>query len=155
MVTFRKMYAYERDLNLGPKALSKGYELLGNKALAIQYEEFVSNQDTKGRMGDPTGVKEYRSISMASLKKWKATFDSNFRKQVAFDYLNSIGDQTLSIQGYDKTELLSEVQSIKVKFSISAKDRIDIFYTKVVRYSKVNVMFGKKIGTWARSIFLS
>ncbi len=178
---FRKMYAYEQDLNLGPKALSKGYELLGNKALAVQYEEFVSspqeqvqkiceyldidvelsmlelfsNQDTKGRMGDPTGVKEYRTISIASLKKWKTTFNTRFRRQVAFDYLNSIGDQTLSIQGYDKSKLLNEVQGIKVNFSISIKDRIDICYTKVVRYSKVNVMLGKKIGAWARSRFLS
>ncbi len=178
---FRKMYAYERDLYLGPGALSEGYELLGNRALAVQYEQFVlnpqehlikicdyldidveeqmlesfSNQNTNGRMGDPTGVKEYSTISSASLKKWEATFGTSFRRKVAYDYLNSIDEQTLSIQGYEKNELLDEVQNINVKLSMSIKDRVDIFYSKVVRYMKANVIFGRKLGAWARSIYLS
>jgi hypothetical protein len=178
---FRKMYAYDGDLNTGPKALSEGYQLLGDKAFALQYEQFVSdplfytneicnylgldfeeemvdsfsNQDTKGRMGDPTGVHDYKSVSTASLNKWKKTFSTSFRRQIAYDYLNKIDEQTIATQGYDKKELLDEVQDIKVKYSCSIKDRIDLFYAKIVRYTKANMYFGKNTRAWARSRFLS
>jgi hypothetical protein len=179
--TFRKMYAYERDLNLGPKALSEGYELLGDKALAIQYEQFVSNpamyvekicqyldiefdvqmleafssQDTKGRMGDPTGVHDYKSVSTESLDKWKLTFATKYRKKIALNYLKSIEDSVLLAQGYNKTELIEEIEDIPAKQSKFLSDRVDVLYSVLVRYFKLNIFFGKAMNKWTRGRYLS
>jgi hypothetical protein len=179
--TFRKMYSHERDLNLGPKALSEGYELLGDKALAIQYEQFVSNpvmyvekickyldiafeeqmlesfsrQDTKGRMGDPTGVHDYKSVSTESLDKWKLIFATKYRKKIALNYLKNIEDSVLLAQGYNKTELIEEIKELPAKQSKYLSDRVDVFYSFLVRYFKLNIFFGKTTKKWARNRYLS
>ncbi|WP_198265488.1 sulfotransferase family protein [sulfur-oxidizing endosymbiont of Gigantopelta aegis] len=107
------LYAFERDLKQGPRLLSEGYELLKNKSYALRYEDFVkdpkkitkeiceyleikfdismlddfSHQNTEGNIliGDTTGEQSF--ISEKSLHKWKNTFDSTFRKKVAYKYI--------------------------------------------------------------------
>jgi len=179
--TFRKMYSHERDLNLGPKALSEGYELLDDKALAIQYEQFISNpamyvekiclyldiefdvqmlesfsdQDTKGRMGDPTGVLDYKSVSTEPLDKWKLTFATKYRKKIALNYLKNIEDSVFLTQGYSKIDLIEETENIPAKQSKYLSDRIDVFYSFLVRYFKLNIFFGKITKKWTRNRHLS
>ena len=178
---FKQMYAYERDLNYGPKALSEGYEILRDKAYAIQYEKFVINpekctkeiceyleidfdesmlssfskQDTKGRMGDPTGVKDYKSIDAKSLDKWKRTFDTSYRINYIKKYIESIDDKVLRVQGYTKNEIIEDINSLKVKNSFALKDRIDVAYSKLVQIIKSNIWFGRTTKVWAKNRFLS
>lgn len=178
---FRKLYLFERDLNFGPEALSRGCELLSNKAIAVQYEQFVSNPidaltkickyldleveksmldsfsnaDTKGRMGDSTGVFEYKSVSAASLDKWKQTFSTNYRKKIAAKYLNSIDESVLLTQGYEKKEILDQINNITDKRSVFIADWLDIFYSNLVCYAKLNIHFGKQTIKWSRKRFLS
>ena len=177
----KNMYAYERDLNYGPKVLSYGYELLKDKAYAICYEEYVTNpekytkeicnylelefdetmlnsfiiQNTKGRMGDPSGVKEYKSISISSLSKWKKTFDNTFRKNMIYKYIECMDSNVLEIQGYKKEEILNEIKSFDVKNSFAFKDRTDFLYSNLVRIIKPNIWFGETTKKWASSRFLS
>ncbi|WP_029406901.1 sulfotransferase [Thiomicrorhabdus sp. Milos-T2] len=179
--TFRKMYHFERDLNLGPKALSDGFQLLGDKALAIQYEQFVSdpamhvekicqyldiefdvqmlesfaNQDTKGRMGDPKGVHDYKSVSTGSIDKWKLTFATKYRKKLALNYFKNIEDSVLLAQGYNKKELIDEIEDIPAKQSKFLSDRIDVLYSVFVRYFNLNIFLGKATKKWVRSRYLS
>lgn len=179
--TFKKLYAYERDLNYGPKALSDGYELLKDKSYAIRYEEYVTNpekytkqicdyleiefnynmlnsfssQDTKGRMGDPTGVKNYKSISADSLGKWKSTFDNTYRKKIIYNYVSSIDSNVLEIQGYKKHEILREIRSLNVKNDIALKDRVDVLSSYLIRFLKPNIWFGKTTKKWAKKWYLS
>jgi len=178
---FREMYAYERDLNLGPKALSEGFELLADKALAIQYEQFVSDpemylekiceyldiavegsmlelfsvQNTKGRMGDSTGRYEYKSVSTCSIDKWKQTFSTNYRKKIAFKYLNSIDESVLRIQGYEKKGILEQINNIEAKRSNFFTDWFDILYSDLIRHTKANMYFGKQTAKWSKKRFLS
>jgi hypothetical protein len=178
---FGRLYSYERDLNTGPKLLSDGYQLLGEKALAIQYEQFVSNpalhldkmceylgiameeqmlgsfasQDTKGRMGDSTGVHEYNSISTKSLDKWKLTFATKYRKKVALNYIKNIENTDLLIQGYNKAALIKEIEDIPAKQSKFISDRIDVLYSLLIRYFKLNIFLNKATNKWARNKYLS
>lgn len=178
---FKNMYSYERDLNYGPKALSDGYELLKDKAYAIQYEEYVqdpqryteelceyleiefdekmlssfASQDTKGRMGDPTGVKEYKSVDTKSLEKWKKTFDTKYRKEYIKRYIESIDKKVFNIQGYDKQVLLDEINSLESRNSLAIQDRIDLVYSNLVRFIKPNIWLGNTTKIWARDRFLS
>ena len=182
---FKKMYNYERDLYYGPQALSDGYELLKNKSFAIKYEDFVQNpykytkeicdyleidfdenmlinfasQNTKGRMGDPTGVKEYKSVDTKSLEKWKNTFNTNFRKKYIKKYIKLLDEKILEIQGYNKQKILNEIDNISPKNKLTIMqdivDVIDIYYSNLVRLIKPNIWFGKQTKKWARKRYLS
>lgn len=178
---FNKMYAYERDLNFGPKALSEGYEMHKNKSLAIQYEEFVTSPDKfineiceylnidydenmllnidsqvmKGRMGDPTGVKEYKTIDKKPIGKWKNNFDSSFRKKYLKNYINSIEEEVLKVQGYDKQEILSNIEKLETSNKNLLQDKIDLIYSDLVQFIKPNIWFGNKFKTWAKNRFFS
>ena len=179
--SFKKLYSSEMDLTFGPKALSQGYQLLGDKALAIQYEQFVSSPieelkkicrylgvdvekpmleafssaETKGRMGDSTGKQQYNSVSMAPLEKWKYTFATAFRKKIACKYLTGIDDSTLRLQGYEKKDLLNEIRNIKTRRFTFLGDVADILYSILFRYSKAHIFLGKKVSSWARKRYLS
>jgi hypothetical protein len=176
-----KMYSFERDLNYGPEALSQGYELLKDKAYAIRYEEYVqdpkrytqklceyleiefdenmlssfASQNTKGRMGDPTGVKEYKSVDTKSLEKWKSTFDTDFRKRYIAKYINSIDKNVFQIQGYDKQKILNDIGKLEVKNKMFIQDRVDLLYSNLVRILKPNIWFGKTTKVWAKDRYLS
>lgn len=178
---FGKMYAYEADLNDGPRALSEGYALLADKSIAIQYEKFVKNpifytkeicaylglniedamvnefsaQDTNGRMGDPTGVFEYSSISLESLDKWRKVFSTSYRKKVAFKYVQSLDEGVLRAQGYSKDKMLMDVDSLRVSFSFGFRDRLAVLYAILVRYLKANIFFKKSIWKWAKGRYLT
>ncbi|MEM6338711.1 MAG: sulfotransferase [Pseudomonadota bacterium] len=160
--TLMKLYSYHRDLNYGPKALSEGFNLLKDKSYAIQYEEFLTQpkkyiheicsylqidfdenmlntfceQDIKGRFGDPTGSKEYKSIEKKSLIKWKKTFNTKFRKKLVFDYINSIDDSVLTTQGYSKKGIIDEIENLKVTRKGSLQDRLHMQYSNFVRVLK-------------------
>jgi len=178
---FKKMYSYEMDLNHGFKALSKGFELLKDRSYAIQYETFVTNpkkytseiceylnlkfdsnmidnfsiQDTKGRMGDPTGVREYKKIDVRSLDKWKKTFNTSFRKKYLKKYIMGIDEKYFKIQGYEKEEIIYEIDNLVTFKRYEIQDRIDLLYSNLVRVLKPNIWFGKTTKKWARNRFLS
>ena len=177
----KKLYSFERDLNYGPKALSIGYELLKDKAYSLRYEEYVTNpekytkeicdyldlkfdkqmlnsfssQNTTGEMGDPTGIKEYKNVSANSLGKWKNTFDTSFRKNMIYKYIESIDHEVLNIQGYNKSDILSEIDTLDIKNSKFIQDRVDKLFSNLVIIFKPNIWFGKYTKTWARNRYIS
>ena len=177
----KKMYNYERDLNYGPVALSNGYELLKDKAYAIKYEDYVKkpkkytkeicqyldidfdenmlssfiNQDTKGRMGDPTGINEYKNVDTKSLEKWKTTFNTRFRKNYIKYYIKNIDEKILEAQGYNKQNILMDINKLQVKDKKYLRDKSDLFSSDLVQLFKPNIWFGNKTKLWAKNIFLS
>ena len=177
----KRMYAFERDLKLGPRLLSEGYDLLKNKSYAVKYEDYVgdpvkitreicdyleiefyppmleifSQQNTQGNIniGDSTG--EQKFISDKSLNKWRNTFDTGFRKKVVYKYVMDIKNSVLELQGYNKKEILKEIEELKITRKYFFKDRIDYVYSLLVRYLKLNLFYGKNQNIWARNRFLS
>jgi hypothetical protein len=163
--TFKGMHGINIDLKEGPEKLSEGYQLLKEKAYALQYEQFItsphkytaeicsylnipfdldmlnnfSKQDTKGSMGDPTGTKKYKTIETESLKKWTKTFDSKYRITQVKKYINQLDEAHLNTQGYNKIELINSLNSRHPTKNISIKDYFDI------RRWKLNVRYNFKI----------
>jgi hypothetical protein len=178
---FKKMYVFDRDLNHGLKALSDNYEKIRDRACAIQYEKYVENpekytkeicnyleiefnmgmlnnfskQFTKGRMGDPTGVKDYRSVDIRPLQKWKKTFSTTFRKKYIKDYIRSIDTLIFKTQGYSKLDILKEIEELDVKNINYFQDRVDLVYSYLVRIIKPNIWLGKITKKWARNKYLA
>ncbi len=65
-----------------------------------------------GRMGDPTGVKQYSALSTEPIEKWKAALANPLRKEWCRRYLRFLGEGRLATMGYDAHALLREVNSV-------------------------------------------
>jgi hypothetical protein len=65
-----------------------------------------------GRMGDRTGVKQYRTVSAEPLDKWLETMNTWYRRRWCRRYLNRIGRYRLSLMGYDYDSLMRQVESL-------------------------------------------
>lgn len=178
----RKEYFFYDDIHYAPKALANACKSLGDKALIVQYENFVkdpeviikeicnyleidfedkminefSKQDTKGRHGDPTGAKEYKKISSNSLHKWKSTFTSTYM----FNYLKNYVDELDKLgifesYNYDKKTIQDEMNNIDVKFKSSISDRYKHFRSDMFRLLKPRLFKKNSIpGKWTKNIHL-
>jgi len=132
-----KLYTYKADLYTGLANLVSAYQGHADRALAVRYEDLVSEPeaswrrvfdyleipfsesvlasfagvDLPGSMGDPTGTRAYDAISREPLEKWKRTMANPFRRHWCNRYLEWIGDERLRVMGYDPAELRDELRS--------------------------------------------
>lgn len=133
---------YDIDLYEGLTALTEAFETHEDKCIGIKYEDLVGNPEEvtarlesylelenggcrldalnhisfAGKMGDPTGEKEYSNkISKKSISKWEDSFSSKYRIQTGVDYLESIGSERLELMGYSSTDLEDSLSSLESK----------------------------------------
>lgn len=151
------LYSYRVDLYKGLDNLVKVHERNPERMLAVKFEDFVlepetcskklfkylelpindsaseqfSNIDLKGRMGDPTGVKQYKSISDESLNKWKKSLANPVRRIWASRYLNWLGDKRLSVMGYSKNEIMNSLNEEPISIKYLVSDILRIFYNPI------------------------
>ncbi|MEY8849452.1 sulfotransferase [Psychroserpens sp. XS_ASV72] len=169
------------DIVVGYKMLSQAYRTYQLKSIAINYESFVeapesqlknimsyldleydesminkfSSQETKGSLGDPTGIKDYKTISINSLAKWKQILDTNFRKRVACKLINKIDSEDLKAQGYDKSEIINSIKSIKTKTRLfTFTDWYDYYLNLLIRRFNLHLYFAKSF-KWLKGKFMS
>jgi hypothetical protein len=64
-----------------------------------------------GRMGDPTGVREYSALSAEPTQKWTQTIANPLRREWCRRYLRFLGDERLAVMGYDGDRLQRELSS--------------------------------------------
>lgn len=155
------------DLTYGPLILSKEYLLIKGKSYALQYENLVRDpekylkeimnyldldydrkmindfygQDLKGESFDPTGTLEYQKVSKDSLEKWKSVFNSPYRKKVLLNFIKNMDDDVFKIQGYDKIEIINEIENIDLNGKHNfLKDFLDFNLKKI----KKNVFIKRK-----------
>lgn len=136
------LYAFNVDLYKGLPNLVHAFQDYSDRAFAVRFEDLVCapgstlpalftyidldytdrvldnfhNIQLKGRMGDPTGIKQYSSINNAPLVKWKAILSNPVRRRWAARYLKWIGADRLSTIGYDLDRLLTQVNENNVSF---------------------------------------
>jgi hypothetical protein len=65
-----------------------------------------------GRLGDPTGVHRYRSLSAEPLEKWRRVINNPVRKEWCRRYLHWIGRERLATMGYDLDALLRDLKRV-------------------------------------------
>jgi hypothetical protein len=148
------LYELKVDLFMGLANLIASYEKYGNKAHAVRYEDLLVSPDEnthaiytylgfpaidakpdnlskvqlKGRMGDPTGVQNYQSISKEPLDKWKRTLSNPVRKAWCRHYLKWIGRDRLAVMGYDYDLLLAELHAVPVTMRHTGSDIMRMTY---------------------------
>jgi hypothetical protein len=151
---FRVLWGNLVDLKLGPKLLSQGYEKLKESSLALRYEDLVANPDaslrrvcdyigtsyeptmldkfsqqaTNGRMGDPTGIHQYKVVEQSAQDKWMTLFSTKLRKRIAKKYLASLPEEALAIQGYNKETMLKEIIQIELGRGNPRATIMDAYY---------------------------
>ena len=180
--SFRSFLSSYHDLVDGFPKLSEGFEKHKSRSIAVNYEDFVKNpeaelrqimtyldldyrdelttdfsdQETKGRLGDPTGVKAYNSISTQTLDKWKATFNTRFRKHMAKKMIKKIDRTALEVQGFDKDAILKDIKGIKAKtFSLSLlPDYMDYLRDSLIRKLNLQLRYNKEF-SWSKRKYLS
>ncbi|MDC0956437.1 sulfotransferase [Flavobacteriaceae bacterium] len=178
---FNKIRSSYDDIVLGSKLLSEGYLKHKDKSLSVNYENFVTDfetelkritdyldlefsesmlhnfqtQDTKGSLGDPTGINKYASISSQSINNWKGVFNSGLRKRFALILLNKIDSKDLETQGYSKPQITKEIRSLKIKINFRFfRDSIDYFNNFLTRKFKLNLLFSNKF-SWIKKKYIS
>ena len=126
------------DLFRGPVALSKGYDLLRDRSVAVYYEDLVKSPETElkkicshlqigfdptmvvdyksvkfaGTTGDQKSINEFDRISTAPVGKWKSTLNTAYRKRFCKRYVESLGDEVLATFRTSAKELTEEIDSI-------------------------------------------
>lgn len=64
-----------------------------------------------GRMGDPTGVRNYSALNREPAQKWLAAFANPLRREWCRRYLGFLGQERLAAMGYDGGQLLEELRA--------------------------------------------
>ncbi len=143
-----KLHEYGIDLFGGVERLCEAFDQRGDNSIALRYEDLLAEPDTHwpklfefleldyqphiltdfaqvplhGRLGDPTGSKQYKALSAEPLTKWCASVSTPYRKAWCRRYLNWIGRQRLATMGYDLDTLLAEVRACPVSVNYMRND---------------------------------
>ena len=142
------LYVYKVDLFDGLENLISAYNTHADQVCGVNYETLLSNPEAEwrrvfahlelpfdpellshfnevqlsGRMGDPTGVQQYQTLSKEPLEKWKSVLTNPLRKAWCRRYLRWIGKERLATMGYDLEELLSALDSISLSMKFVEAD---------------------------------
>jgi Sulfotransferase family len=83
--------------------------------LGIEFEpdslHTFSDVELNGRMGDPTGRKLYSTLNAEPEQKWRSTLGNPLRREWCRRYLRFLGEERLGVMGYDKRQLIGELDS--------------------------------------------
>jgi hypothetical protein len=128
---------FRDDLFIGLPRLVAAYARKRERAHAVRFEDLVSGDERRwaqlmeyleiefkpqtlsrfaevklnGRMGDPTGQSRYSSLSAEPQQKWKQTLVNPLRRAWCRRYLGFLGDERLATMGYDRSEILRELDA--------------------------------------------
>jgi Sulfotransferase family len=129
---------FREDLFVGVPRLVDTYSANPARAHAVRFEDLLSDDNAhwsrlmdylgidfepdalsrfsevklNGRMGDPTGVKRYSTLSPEPGQKWKATLANPLRKAWCRRYLSLLGGERLATMGYDLNCLIGELDAL-------------------------------------------
>ena len=131
--------AYSADLFGGLAHLVDAYAETGDRAIALRYEELVtepeveirrvlrylglSDEDTavdrfqqlelrNREYWDPTGPSKYAHVSADSVSQWKRTFANPLRREWARRYVRWIGRERLTLMGYELDAIMAEIEGV-------------------------------------------
>ena len=142
------IYRYNVDLFRGAENLTKAFQNYSNQVHSLRYEDILINPELElvrlfkyleidpqferlsefhqikfsGRFGDATGVKNYQTISIDPLDKWKRILTNPVRRRWCRNYLEWLGDERLTLMGYDKNGLNSELNTIPMNIRFVGAD---------------------------------
>jgi hypothetical protein len=132
---------FSPDLLDAPRWIADGIELLGDEAITVRYEDFVSDPEVHiadlcerlgiafhkqmldysktprpvGRYNDPAGIAQHSTTTTASVDKWKRLADDDQSLLFARCYLQALGERTIGRFGYDYDEIHAALYGRKLR----------------------------------------
>ncbi len=89
--------------------------------LGIEYDPdsltAFADVELRGRMGDPTGRKQYSALSSEPEGKWRETLANPIRREWARRYLRFLGADRIGVMGYDQERMLAELDELPLDFA--------------------------------------
>ncbi len=140
---------FDIDLYQGLNRLVETYTANQERTIAVRYEDIIlepektwsrlfdylelpfdpaildnfSTVKLKGRVTDPHAqLEEYQVVRQDPLHKWKKSLTNPLRKRWSRQYLQWIGDERLSIMGYEQSALLAELDTLPREFRFFGSD---------------------------------
>ena len=134
--------AYSDGLFVGMPRLVSSYLANRDAAFAVRYEDLVGGGtvqwealmrylgiefepaalerfgevDLAGQMGDRAGRERYTALSTEPTQKWKKTLANPLRRTWARHYLRWLGDERLAVMGYDRAQIMREMDALPLSF---------------------------------------
>jgi hypothetical protein len=128
---------FREELFVGLPRLVAACRTSGERAYSVRFEDLVGGDEREwdrlmsylgiefeldalkrfsevklnGRMGDPTGVKRYSTLSTEPIEKWRGAFANPLRKEWCRRYLRCLGSERLAFMGYDFEQIVRELNS--------------------------------------------
>ncbi|QNK76816.1 sulfotransferase [Winogradskyella sp. PAMC22761] len=183
---FIKLYGSHNDITYGFNKLSEAYRKhkKHKNTFSINYESLVKNPketikslqlfleldydenlefnfiktdiNTENFLGDPTGIKKYKSISSETLYKWKLVFNTRIRKKIIKNYITkNLLCEDLKVQGFCKVKILEELNGIdnKGKYNF-LKDLFSYIGYKTIIKFNLYLIFSNST-SWMKKTFIS
>lgn len=148
------LYKYVVDLYDAVDKMTRAATKHQDRIVQVQYEKFLANPEStietllksldleytqslvnsfnevslNGRMGDPTGIKAYSTLSKQPLEKWKSTLTSPIRLLWAKRYLAWLGENRLSVMGYNRSDIENELKQIRPTYRTIGSDLLRMTY---------------------------
>jgi hypothetical protein len=127
---------FSDELLKGPAAILSGIRQLGDRAIVVRYEDFVSgpeqelervcgeldiryepgmleydnSAEVQGFMQDRTGVQQHSRPEQSRAESWRDMLNDPQQIHFAQNYLRGLGQETVEAFGYPYEELLDEVR---------------------------------------------
>jgi hypothetical protein len=136
------------DLFIGLPRLIAAHEANRNRSHAVRFEDLLGGGEAhwrsltdyleigfqpealrdftrvelNGRMGDPTGRHRYSALSAEPAQKWKGTLTNPLRRAWCRRYLGFLGADRLAAMGYDREQLVQELDAEPASFDAFLPD---------------------------------
>ena len=174
------LFYYKIDLYKGMESMLAAYQTNKDIALSVSYESLIDNPEGellrigdylglviteksldafgsvsfKGKMGDPTGVKNYSRLSDQPFSKWKAQICNPWRKWWCKRYLNWLGHDKLQIMGYDLSSLLTELEEVPLGYKYFLSDLFRAAYGVIYCSASLTILRKKwqQMPEWKRVV---
>lgn len=171
-----RLYDYRIDFYKGLEMLHAAYVRSRGSVHALTYERLVSTPGDEfarlfdylelpgavpdinsfvgvklnGGAGDPTGTKQYQSLSAEPLHKWKNSLCNPIRRAWARRYVEWIGRERLADMGYDLDALREEQAAVPRTYRRLYSDTIRIGYGCVSTLLETHILADKlrKLPGW-------
>jgi len=168
------------DVLLAPKLILNGIAKLGDQAVVVHYEKLVANPQAElmrisGELGlafedgmdtygdkvkfenttfvDPKSIYKHSASVPDYIDGWKKRLNTAERRQMAREYLERLGKQTVDAQGYSYDALLAELNTDKkvhaaslISWAMLEKDGENFSSKEKGKLALYNLMRGYGIG---------
>jgi len=158
----KSLPTWEQDIVEGVPLLAQGHTALAERSITVHYSDLVAQPEkalrgilefmdlpydsqcveqlgeTKVARGDPTGVKQYSTVSTDSLEGWKRAINSKRKRKVCLDWFERIDEKYWSPYNESQTSQLDQLKELRLPLNM----------TDELRWRAGSLYFNNQANVW-------